>query len=270
MMARYQRQSELPMQAREHMRLTAPDLRPDLPPDLREGVVDVWSINIARALPELAACEARLDRAELERAGRKSLPRRKRQEFIVTRGILKELLARQVGVPAAALHLPAAKRGKPRLAAEHNERGIAFNVSHSRGEALIAITVGGAVGVDIEKIHPAADWPRLAKRFFSPAEQAALHECPEAERARAFFACWTRKEAVIKAAGGGLPADLHSVTVTVGPGRPARLLRFGADENAPADWALQDLAAKEGYAAALALRRPGGGAMKIRMHRWKF
>ena len=114
------------------------------------------------------------------------------------------------------------------------------------------------MGVDLEKIRPEADWQALARRFFTAAESRAIDACSPGRRARAFFACWTRKEAFVKAAGDGIAEGFKACAVSVDPDEPAQLLRAGPTEAGSsaegAAWWLTDLPAPAGYAAALACR----------------
>jgi 4'-phosphopantetheinyl transferase len=132
---------------------------------------------------------------------------------------------------------------------------VQFNVSHSHGMGLIAIARGRKVGCDIERIEPRFADEQIPERFFSPREVAALRALPESEQCEAFFRCWTRKEAFIKACGMGVSMALDSFDVTLG--ESAALLR-GAE-----GWIVRAVEAPEGYAAAIVLQdlrrasRPG-------------
>jgi 4'-phosphopantetheinyl transferase len=177
---------------------------------------------------------------ERERATRFRFDR-DRNRFVTCRGILRELL----GVKARENFVYGAY-GKPRLA----DSEIRFNVSHSHDVAMIAIARGREVGCDIERIDASFADDKIAERFFSPYEVAALRALPKEDQCAAFFRCWTRKEAYIKACGMGMSLALDSFDVTLGE-RPA-LLR-GAE-----GWSLGDVEAPEGYAAAVVLAdQPG-------------
>ena len=103
----------------------------------------------------------------------------------------------------------------------------AFNLSHSHGIALYALTRGREIGVDIEYFRPDVEAGKLAERFFSPREAAVLRALPEHLRREGFFNCWTRKEAYIKAEGKGMAIPLSAFDVSLTPGEPAALLRTG-------------------------------------------
>ena len=143
--------------------------------------------------------------------------------------------------------------GKPELASDGGETGLRFNVSHSHGLALYAITRHREIGVDVERIRPEVASETIAEHFFSPREVAVLRALPATLQATAFFACWTRKEAYIKARGDGLSLPLDQFAVSLAPGEPAALLYTAWDAQEAARWALHDLASGPGYRAAVAV-----------------
>jgi len=192
---------------------------------------------------------------ECERAGRFAFDHL-RQSFTLARGALRILLARALGVTPEAIRFSYGEKGKPGLAAATPFR---FNVSHSSALVLIAITSDCELGVDIEKIRPMPDLQSIAGRFFSGEETEALMSLRPDQREAAFFRCWTRKEAYIKAIGDGLSAPLDGFAVTLDPSLPARMIHLAGDRTAAGAWNLHDLLIEPGYAAALAYageRRP--------------
>jgi len=152
-------------------------------------------------------------------------------------------------VPAKELAFDLNEFGKPELAGSE----IMFNLSHSHGLALFAVTRGRAIGIDIERIREEMTIGKIARRFFSPAEASALSALPAHQQAEAFFNCWTRKEAWIKARGQGLSIALNSFEVSLAPGEPARLRATRPDPEEASRWSLVALACEPGYAAALAV-----------------
>lgn len=184
-----------------------------------------------------------------------------RDHFIAARGILRAVLGRLLGEPPGRLRFDLNPYGKPELRGAPD--GLRFNLSTSYGLALIAVTRGRAIGVDVERIRPNLPYEQMASLYFSPREAAALLALPEGLRREAFFACWTRKEATIKACGEGLSIPLEAFDVSLTPGQPTALLRAEGDD--PARWALRALDAGEGYAAALAVEGHGW-----RLHCWQW
>lgn len=176
-----------------------------------------------------------------------------RTHFVVARGLLRVLLGRYLRQDPQHLRFTYGPHGKPALATDTGGVALRFNVSHSHGLALYAITCGREVGVDVERIRPAVAQEKIAERFFSPREVTVLRALPTLLQAPAFFACWTRKEAYIKAKGDGLSLPLDQFDVSLAPGEPAALLHTTRDPQEAACWALQDLAPAPGYRAAVAV-----------------
>jgi 4'-phosphopantetheinyl transferase len=188
-----------------------------------------------------------LSTAEKKRADRLRVPARRR-EFTVARAILRSSLGAACGVEPGEITFTVGDHGKPRLAEQPTEFG--FNISHSHGAVALALVRGREVGIDIEKVRSDIEAERLAVRFFSPRENDLLSRLPGREMLTAFFDCWTRKEAVLKAIGAGLSLSLSSFDVSLDPDR-AELLATRWQENHQIT--LQHLRAPEGYRAALAV-----------------
>jgi 4'-phosphopantetheinyl transferase len=219
--------------------------------ELPAGEVHVWRFGLDPPPDTLAPLESTLcapERARADRFRTETLRRR----FIAGRGNLRAILGSYVDLPAGQIAFGYGTHGKPWLV---GASGLDFNLAHSHGVALCAVTRGGAVGVDIEAARPLESAERIIRRFFSPAECAAFLGLPEAERPAAFFRAWARKEAFLKATGTGLSTALDSFDVTLGPGEPAALLRVGDDPAECARWWLRDLDAGPGFAAALVAAR---------------
>jgi 4'-phosphopantetheinyl transferase len=220
--------------------------------------VHVWWIDLRSAGRRFGHILGALSPDERRRALRIG-PARAREEFAVTRAVLRELLAAQLARPASQLRIACSAHGKPSVP---DFPWLEFNVSHSQGRAVVAISREGPVGVDIERIDPQRDVDPLAERCFGERELASLRRLSGARRCRAFFDGWTRKEAFVKALGTGLSHDLRSVAVALGPDERARLL--GAEGER---WRLLDLDAGTGYAAALVVAR-GSAATAVRERSW--
>lgn len=165
-----------------------------------------------------------------------------RSHYTVCRGTLRKRLSEHLSIPPAQIEFSYNRYGKPETA------GVHFNVSHSGDYALIAISRTRVVGVDIERISRAHLSDRIPERFFSPSEVRALRSLPAPDQLRAFFTCWTRKEAYVKARGLGLSLALDSFDVSLDD--PARFLR-GVE-----GWEIESLSAPPGYAAALVAESP--------------
>jgi len=124
--------------------------------------------------------------------------------------------------------------------------------------ALYAVAYRREVGIDLELIRHGLEEEQIADRFFSRREISTLRALPAALRRYAFFLCWTRKEAYIKARGEGLSLPLDQFDVSLIPGEPAALLRTRPDSDEALRWSLQELTpGPPGYAAALAVEGEG-------------
>jgi len=215
---------------------------------LSDGRVEVWCIDTAAPAHVIRGLESVLSADEKDRAARFRFERH-RDAFIVARAGLRVLLARFLGRPAAAVTFVYGPNGKPSLP----DSTLEFNLSHTEGIALFAFSEACALGVDVECIHPIPNMMDIANRFFCRGEAQELAALPEVEREDAFFVCWTRKEAYLKATGSGLSPALNSFQVTL-CGEAARLVHFGNDPAAALECVLHDLHIKHGYAAAIAHR----------------
>ena len=207
---------------------------------LHAGHVDVWSAVLNLAPARLQALQRSLSADEQRRAARFRRPEL-RGRFVAARGILRNVLGRYMGCAADAVSFVYGEHGKPRIAASQAACGLQFNLSHSGEHLAIAIALERPVGIDVEQIRPGRDILALAARFFAPQEARALEALEPAERPLAFYACWTRKEAFLKALGDGLSRPLRSFTVNVDPRSRARLLSTQWDDAEAARWSLCDL-----------------------------
>lgn len=225
-------------------------------PDLGDGEeVHVWFAPLDQPTDRLDALRAVLSADERQRATRFRFER-DRERFVAAHGALRLVLERYMDAPARDLRFEVAATGKPSLAGV----GVRFNLSHSGDVGLVAVACQRDVGCDVERVSERPRIEQLAQRFFSQSERTALAALPEAERRRAFFECWTRKEAFIKARGEGLSRPLDSFDVTVN-GSP-RVLATRPDPDDAARWRLIALDPAPGYAAALCVA--GGEPIALR------
>ncbi len=167
----------------------------------------IWRVDLAARTHSIDRDVLSAD--ELARATR-FVHETDRRRYLAARHALRQLLGAIVGREPAALAFVVDRFGKPRL---QDGGTLEFNVSHSAGECLIAICDGQPVGVDVEVLKRMRDADALARRHFTAAEQAELAHYDGAERTRAFLACWTRKEACLKALGVGLSLPPASIEV---------------------------------------------------------
>lgn len=221
---------------------------------LETPLVDIVGLRLDAPAEVSAALWQLLSRDERERA-EKFRYAEHRQHYIVARANLRRLLAERLGICPRAVELVETRYGKPRLAPVHGSADVEFNLSHSGILALYAFTRGRAVGVDVELIREIPNADDLAERFFSVTETALLRALPLDRHSLAFLACWTRKEAFIKALGLGLSYPLDAFDVTIDPDAPARITRLEERVDRVANWAMQGFTPYPGYIAAVAYRQ---------------
>lgn len=222
----------------------------------------MWRIPLSPSDP--GRLRATLSEAERLRGARFRFPTHGRR-FLVARAGLRSVLGLYLDLDPSAIALTTGPAGKPRLAGDD---GIEFNLAHSGDVALVAVARGRPVGVDVERMRRGVPYERLADRFFAPSEAAALRQLPAAVRSAGFFACWTRKEAWLKASGlglgRGLPAALPSFAVPVEPEPAAMTVILSGHPDEGGRWSLVDLRVGAGYAGALAVLGPA----RTRFYRW--
>lgn len=222
---------------------------PESQTTIRKGEVHVWHGTLETSPDAVTP-------AEESRARRMGSPRRRR-EFLVARGALRRVLAGALGIDPLVVPIREGAHGRPHLAPRcPGLPPIGFNLSHSGERFIVALALGVDPGVDVERIRARRSLERLARHCFSPAERRAVAADPEPMHA--FYRVWSRKEAVIKADGRGVSIGLDRFDVSAGD--PPALLQAcweGAVPDEAARWSLRSLDAGPGYAAALAVRRPG-------------
>jgi 4'-phosphopantetheinyl transferase len=221
--------------------------------------VHVWRSRLDLPASQLLHLRQTLAADELGRVARFRY-QADRDRFIAARGLLRTILSRYLDLEPGGIRFSYGPFGRPALvaAAGLSDYGaLDFNLSHSGYIALFALAEGRRVGVDLERIDGKVEWEPLAERFFSAREKEALQALPPDVRRRAFFACWTRKEAYVKARGQGLSLPLDRFDVSVTPGGGAMLLATRDEPRQAARWVLRDLAPGPGYAAALAVEGSG-------------
>jgi 4'-phosphopantetheinyl transferase len=216
--------------------------------------VHVWRATLA--LPEAAADRLKqcLSAEERDRMGRFHFEQDRRRHLI-GRGVLRTLLGRYLNLVPQDLRFRTGAAGKPHLASGQGQ--LQFNVSHSGEYVLIAIADGRAVGVDVEEVHDDFDVDEVAVHFFSADEQRDLETFTGRAKIEAFYDCWTRKEAYLKAQGAGLSLPLDQFDVSLRPGEPARLIATRPDPAEAARWQLSGLGVADGYKAAVAVEGQG-------------
>lgn len=217
--------------------------------ELQENVIQVWR---RRMLPEpefLQRGNALLSEDEADRASRYRV-QHAQNAYILTRSALRVLLGSYLDTSPQSIRFRLTQYGKPLL---DGASELHFNVSHTEGLALLAFTQKRRIGVDVEKIRPQPDALKLARRFFSEKERRRLESFSAEELPSAFFRCWSRKEAYIKARGEGLSLPLNQFDVSAEPTVGPVPLATQPDPTEARRWLLRDVSVPSEYAAAVAV-----------------
>lgn len=218
---------------------------------IRSSVIRVWRIALDDWSALTPARLAWLDPDESARAER-FYGTAHAQRWRVAHVALREILGEATNTHPRDLQFVRGPQGKPALAGVES---LAFNLSHAADIAVVAVGGRVALGVDVEHVSDAPDLADLALTHFAEDERASIASLDDAERVRAFYRCWTRKEAVVKALGVGIGYDLQSFSVTVTE-TPAILLRGTPPLLDVARWTLVALDLPEPYVGALAIPQP--------------
>jgi len=252
------------MEARSEPDGTA--LQTDWPAREQTGVlasdeVQVWRLDLDAAEDIAEAYEAALSADERARGARFRDPAHQTR-FVGVRGWLRHVLAGYLDQAPAKLQFRYGLQGKPALIGE-NQLDLRFNLSHSGGIALLAVGRERELGVDVERARSGK--LRLAERFFSDDEVRVLRALPRDEQDTAFYRCWTRKEAFVKARGEGLSLPLNRFAVSLRANDAPALHWVAGNAGEAARWSIHDLQAIPGYAAALVVE---GQIRSLACARW--
>jgi len=234
---------------------------------LAGGEIHLWRLrpepdaDLARYLRMLGA-------EERDRAARFRFPHL-RHNFTSDHGRMRRILSAYAGIAPEDLVFQANEYGKPELAnreAADLPGRLRFNLSHTEGMTLLALCIDSDLGVDVEAVRPMSDLELIARSHFSASEIAALEAVDASERQQAFFRCWTRKEAFLKAHGSGLSIPLDSFAVSLADEETPTLLecRWGPGENQR--WSLFSLDPGKEFIGAVAV---GRGDWRIHWFDWE-
>ncbi len=221
-----------------------------IPSPLDPHTVHVYSGVLNPHSPYVDLLRNVLSENERQRAARFHFEKN-RNEYILTRGALRGFLGRYLRIPPEEIRFAYTSHDKPFLADASQK--ISFNISHTDGLVAFAFTLEHAIGVDVEAVRSNIKTEDIAERFFSVAERQALREYPPEQRHAAFYRCWTRKEAYIKARGEGLSHPLAQFDVALGEDPEHVLLATRPDPGEADRWLLRPFTVPQGYAAAVAV-----------------
>lgn len=219
---------------------------PGNPPPLGPGGVHVW---LARLDPIPSGVSEFLSADERARAAGYKLPW-VRDQFIAGRGVLRAILSWYHNVEPGSVPLVMSPDGKPHLAGSVSHP-VQFNVSHSNGWGLTAVSTG-PVGVDLEPVRVVDIAGGLVDRFFAVEERESFRALPEGKKGTGFLRGWTCKEAVLKAVGTGM-RKIECCAVEMDPEKPPRVIRL--DGGGDSEWEIESWTPLEGFLAAVAYRK---------------
>jgi 4'-phosphopantetheinyl transferase len=226
--------------------------------------VHIWRIFIDIDSPIIKTYLPILSIDEQEKANRFCFLN-DRNRFITVRSILRRIIGYYIGKSPRELKFNFNQYGKPFLSQNSSTNAIKFNVSHSHEIALIAVNQDFDIGVDVEYIHTNFDFEGIVERFFSVNEKNVWRSLPNYQKVEAFFNCWTRKEAFIKAKGKGLSLPLNEFDVSFKPGEPASLLNTAWDKKEVDDWSVEEIKPAYGYVGALAVEASN---LEVKFWQW--
>ena len=239
-----------------------------VPPEtirLSDHEVHIWRAHLDRPKATVEQLLGSLSTDERSRAERFYF-QKDQGHFIVARGLLRAILSRYLSIDPKQLCFAYNEYGKPALSQDFGRYCLHFNLSHADGLALFAITKEREIGIDLERLRPGFANCEIAERFFSSQEVRVLRGLPDYLQEEAFFTCWTRKEAYIKAKGEGLSIPLDQFEVSLAPGQPASLLKTYWDPQEASRWSLRELYPGLGYVAAVAAR---GDDWQLKYWQWR-
>lgn len=221
---------------------------PAILPPLSPTEVHIWRADLNPPPAEIDKFWQTLADNEKARAQRFKFPIHQRRS-IVSRGILRQLLASYLHQPAHSLVFSYNPHGKPQLV--FPSLPLQFNASDSQELAVFAFTLENAIGIDLEFIKADIEAEAIGQRYFSTEEMWALSQVPDDKKNEAFFSLWTRKEAFIKAIGEGLFFPLKEFTVNLQ--EEAQLLSIHEDKEAAKHWTLRAFSPEENFKGAVAI-----------------
>lgn len=218
-------------------------------PILKDGEIHVWRVDLNYESPRVQELFETLSEDEKRKAENYRFEK-DRNNFIAARGILRKILGGYLGVSPDQIRFSYNRFGKPSLDAGNQQ--IRFNVTHSAGIALFAVTRGREIGIDIEFIDNGYPVLKTVEIFFSPDETKMLKKLSSDLQTAAFFGVWTRKEAILKAIGKGFSYSPKKFSVSV-IAKKRETLSLADDFHEARQWSLMTLSSEPNYSAALAV-----------------
>ncbi len=213
---------------------------------LEPGEIHLWAAAMSEFADQAQNLSALLSLAELARA-QKFRFIEDRDRYVIRHGLARQILSRYLEQVPSVIKFRTGVHGKPELSKSTADHPLFFNTSHSADITIVAITPDGPIGVDIERVQGIPDMENIARRFFLPSETGTLMALPKNSRVQAFYNCWTRKEAFLKATGEGIGENLEKLEVTLAPGDEPEVLSFRGDFQESMQWHLNPFSPAPGY-----------------------
>jgi 4'-phosphopantetheinyl transferase len=221
---------------------------------LPAGEVHVWLASLDGKGANVTSLLSLLNLEEQQRAERFKV-NAAREQFVVSRGLLRIVIAKYLKIDPRQVAFTIASSGKPELTGRSD---LQFNLSHTEGLTAIGVTRLGRVGIDVERVHGKVNALELAGRFFSRKELDWLRLQPEAERISGFLTCWTAKEAYVKAHGEGLTVPLDRFATIPRPSDARLRLEVFEDPEESKRWLMWQMKLPAGFKGALAVEAEDG------------
>ena len=219
---------------------------------IHQNDVHIWLASLYVTSRVSDVLHQNLSSEEDERAGRFVFTR-DRRNFIVARGILRDILAKYLDCQPKQIHFDYEPYGKPRISLSEITARLEFNLSHSSGFLVLAVADGRKVGIDIERVRSLPDLEQIASHAFSSHEQKELSTFTGEEKPHGFFRCWTRKEAYLKARGDGLSIPLDTFDMSLTAHNPIRMLSNRLDPDEVSRWSFHTFIPEQSFVGALAI-----------------
>jgi 4'-phosphopantetheinyl transferase len=223
-------------------------------PEIAGDAVHVWPLMLEGSDESLRLCESHLSPEEIARANRFAFERLRRT-FVFAHGQMRILLGHYARATPVSLEYVIGAAGKPAFAPHHTFAAtLSFNLTHSGDRALLAVSDGRLVGIDLERGARNPDAMAIAGNYFFGREFQDIASAPEARRQETFFRYWTAKEAVLKAQGTGLSLALDAFCVSFEPDATCASVESFEAGRLEADWFVRALPCEPGWSAAVAAR----------------
>lgn len=222
--------------------------------NLSNQEIHIWRADLNLPFEEIEQLEQILSEDEQKRANRFRFPHLKNR-FIAARGNLRKIISYYLAIESDRLIFEYTSRGKPQLAAQLNQIGLQFNVSHSQDLALYGFTIEQKIGVDLEFLRSMNEVEKIAQRFFSAREYQLISQANPDLQQQVFFQLWTAKEAYLKATGEGLVDSLAEIEFSINADRTISLNSIEGNTKVPQHWLINNFVPASDYIATVAVQK---------------